>query len=144
MGALQCGDGQIALQALRETVDLLLLALLQFNARKHRSAREREAGQSARPIQHRAQRLSAPDRIRAGKADFARDRDLLLLAPLGHFLDVQVVERLQHYVGGRVTTNHGRQIHFDQFGFTAAGTHAISGELRLSTVGGILQVAART
>ena len=71
-----------------------------------------ERREAARAIEHRAQRFAALDRIDARETHFAEQRDLLLLAPLRHFLDVQEIEWLQQQVRAVVAAAGWRRDRF--------------------------------
>ena len=51
-----------------------------------------------------------------GKRTSPKQRDLLLFAPLRHFLDVQEIEGLQQDIRGFVAVQDGGEIDLDELG----------------------------
>ncbi len=113
-GSLQSEHGQIALHALGQQIHLLLLAMFQLLASEYAALREGVIRESPGPIEHREQRLAAPDGISAWEAHLAHESNALLRVPLGYLLDAQSVERLQLDVRVGIATQHCREIDRDQ------------------------------
>ena len=96
---LQSQDRQVALHAVGEQVQLLLLTTLELIAGEDAALGERVGGQSAGTVDDRLQRLAAAYRVGAGKTHLAAQHDRFLLAPLRDFLDGETVKGLQFDVG---------------------------------------------
>ena len=104
----------VRLHAGGERLQLVLLAGLQLVAREHRTVDESHIRQAAGARDHRAQRLTAVNRIDAGESHLAAHLDLLLLGPQRHFLDHQVVEGPERDVGRGITRQRRAQIDLDE------------------------------
>src|SRR5882762_1504897 len=73
--------GEIALHALGEQIELLLLAPAQAFARKHAAFGKGKVGQPAGPGEHRTECLTAPDGVIPGEAHLALKGHALLRIP---------------------------------------------------------------
>ena len=142
-GSFERQCGQVALQAVRQQVDLILLPLLQFLANVYRAAGKCQIGESAGPLQHRRQRLALVDGILAGEPHLAREFDGSGFHPLRNGFDDQDVIGLEHEVRARIAAANRREIHRNQLGSPRiALLDVVAGDLSLAAKCGIFQAAA--